>query len=314
MANNDDKEMNLFDFIVLCFKALCSLCKRVCLWIAQLFRLAVQYYWVMIICLLLGVFGAWLWNKPFLTRYTGSVTIRFPEGMKHSVEQGMFRFLTMDGAEKHDLYGLDYDLMRSIKKMRLYNVIDAKHDSIADYVDRDRNIAENDTMDVVMNDRLHITLTMLGNDDYEAFEVALKKFFNTNPVMADNYKRFKDRQVSRLNYFTHEAARLDSFSTYEYFVKPRYFSTETWGNHLITERKIELFYKDVEYVESNKIFLEEQFAATPEVINFQTPFIVTYMPPSWKYCIGILCGGMLGLIGACIVKNRKRIATYLKEK
>ena len=39
---------------------------------------------------------------------------------------------------------LDYEVMEAVKKMRLYNVIDAKNDSIADYVDRDRNIAEND--------------------------------------------------------------------------------------------------------------------------------------------------------------------------
>ena len=81
MAENKDKEMNLFDFIVLCFKALGSLIKKLCVWIAQLFRLAIQYYYVMIICLVLGLFGAWVWNKPFATHYTGSVTIRFPEGM-----------------------------------------------------------------------------------------------------------------------------------------------------------------------------------------------------------------------------------------
>lgn len=314
MAENKDKEMNLFDFIVLCFKALGSLIKKLCVWIAQLFRLAIQYYYVMIICLVLGLFGAWVWNKPFATHYTGSVTIRFPEGMKHAVEQGLFKFLTMDGTEKHDVYGLDYEVMGAVKKMRLYNVIDAKNDSIADYVDRDRNIAENDTMDVVMNDRIHLTLTMLGNKDFAAYEVALKRFFNTDSVLVSNYKRFKERQISRLNYFTHEAARVDSFSTYDYFEKPRYFSAETWGNHLITERKIELYYNDLMLLENNKVFLEEQYAATPEAINFQAPFIITYMPPAWKYCIGIFVGGVLGLIVACIVKYRKKIKEYLKEK
>ena len=81
-----------------------------------------------------------------------------------------------------------------------------------------------------------------------------------------------------------------------------------------TRRKIELYYNDLMLLENNKVFLEEQYAATPEAINFQAPFIITYMPPAWKYCIGIFVGGVLGLIVACIVKNRKKIKDYLKEK
>lgn len=314
MTDNKDKEMNLFDFIVLCCRGLCTLFKKICLWIAQLFRLAVRYYWVMIICLISGVFVAWLWTRPSLTRYNGSVTVRFPEGMKNSVEQGFFKFLTMDSDIKHDVYGLDYETMSVMKKMRLYNVIDAKHDSVADYVDRDHEIAVNDTMDVVMTDRLHVTFTMFGKDDFSSLECALKKFFNSEELLVANYKRFKDKQVRLLDYFTREAARVDSFSTYDYFEKPRYFSTERFGNHLITERQVELHYLDLQYLENRLAYMKEQYDATPEVINFQTPIIVTFMLPVKKYCICVFCGVLLGLIISCIIKYRVRIVAFLKEE
>lgn len=314
MTDNKDKEMNLFDFIVLCCRGLCTLFKKICLWIARLFRLAVRYYWVMIICLISGVFMAWLWNRPSMTRYDGGVTIRFPDGMKHSVEQGFFRFLTMDADIKHDVYGLDYETMGAIKKMRLYNVIDAKHDSVADYVDRERKVAVNDTMDVVMTDRIYVAFTMLGNKDFSSLEKSLKKFFNTEELLVANYKRFKDKQVAMLDYFTREVARVDSFSTYDYFEKPRYFSTERFGNHLITERQVELHYSDLCYLENQLAYMKEQYDATPEVINFQTPIIVTKMLPVIKYCIGVFFGALLGLIVSCILKNRVRIFAFLKEK
>jgi Na+/H+-translocating membrane pyrophosphatase len=67
-------------------------------------------------------------------------------------------------------------------------------------------------------------------------------------------------------------------------------------------------------VMKHKNYLEMQKMATPEVINFQTPFVVYALPRGYKLVAGLLLGGILGLLAALAVKYRGVIVAYLKEK
>jgi hypothetical protein len=86
------------------------------------------------------------------------------------------------------------------------------------------------------------------------------------------------------------------------------------GNYIISERKQELYYDDLLAVLKNRDYVENQVLATPNVINFQTPFILHAMPPVFKYFIGLVCGGVLGLLLALAVKYWAVVVAYLKEK
>ena len=192
-------------------------------------------------------------------------------------------------------------------------MIDCNADSVVDYVDRKHSVALSDTLNLVARDRVHLEVELFGSMNFKPFEIALTNYFNSQPYLVEADRRWKKIQQERLDYFTKEVARLDSFMTYDYFVKPQNLGVE-WESHIISERAQELYYADLLIVLKNKNYLEMQKMSTPGVINFQTPFVVYAMPFIWKYAIGLVVGVVLGLLMSLAIKYREVIVAYLKEK
>lgn len=308
----ENRDMSLFDFILLCFKALSKLVKNVAVLFLGLVRLGLQYFWVVFLFAALGLAGGWLWSKKFATTYKGHATIVYAEGMREVVQEGIIDFLMLPRAEKIE-YGLSEELLDAFSRLDFYNVIDCNADSVVDYIDEDRRVSLSDTIDLVMRDRIHLVLKVKGMDDLTSFEVALKNFFNSQEYLVEADRRCKKIQQERLDYFTKEVARLDSFMTYDYFVRPRYLGVER-GSLIISEREQELYYQDLIIVLKNKNYLDMQNMLTPEILNFQTPFVPYFLPPVYKYAIGLLVGGILGMIVVLMIRYREIIVAFLKEK
>ncbi|MEE1090648.1 MAG: hypothetical protein UH103_04405 [Paludibacteraceae bacterium] len=309
----ENRDMNLFDFIRLCWRALKRGFGQFGVWMLQTIRLGLQYFWIVFPMMILGLLGGWMWSKPAFTLYEGNATVLYADGMRDVVKEGFIDFLTLPKEVKIEQYGLSEENIKDFDRLLFYNVIDCNADSVVDYVDKDRKIEYADTMNIVMHDRTHLVLRLNGSDDFKPFERAFVKFFNEQDYIIAADKRCKAIQRERLAYFTKEVARLDSFSTYDYFVRPRYLGVEK-GNYIISEREQELYYEDMMIVLKNKNYVENQLLATPDIINFQTPFIPYSMPLAFKYLIGLVCGGVLGLLLALAVKYRAVVVAYLKEK
>lgn len=311
---NTEKDMNLFDFMRLCWNATGRGLKRFALFLLQTLRLGLQYFWVVVICVVLsGIFG-WLWTKPFATKFTGDATVLFTRGMRPSVEDALKLFISSDYDLKIQKYGVPDSILSKTKRINIYNVIDAKHDSVADFVDLNYGIQMNDTMDVVMMDRLHIRIVMKGEKDFSSFQTGIARFVNDQPsvVRADEY--CKAKELYKLNYIEREVARLDSFSTHDYFRRPRALGQERWGSMFITERDQELYYEDILIMLDKKDYVENHIAVTPEIVNFQSEFIVSCMPPIFKYAISLFLGLVLGLLVALLIKYRVVVIAYFREK
>jgi hypothetical protein len=308
----ENRDMNLFDFIVLCSKAVVGLCKWVGLLLLQTIRLGLQYIWIVLPFAILGFVGGWIWAKPYATMFKGNATIVYAEGMRDVVHEGLFDFLNLSNERKCE-YGLSLEGISDFDKMYIYNVVDCNTDSVLDFVDRDRIVGMGDTIDAIARDRVHLEIRMLGNSDFKQYEVAMKKFFNSQDYLVQSYNRCKEIQNQRLAYFTKEMARLDSLSSYDYFVGPRYVSLDTEESVTIAKRQ-DLYYDAMIEVMKHKNYLEMQKMATPDVINFQTPFVVYALPRGYKLAFGLVLGGVLGLLVALAVKYRKVIVAYLKEK
>lgn len=304
--------MNLFDFILLCCRAIGRFFKKIGVLLLQAIRLSVQYCWVVIPFAILGIVGGWFWIKPQLTTYEGGVTIIYAEGMRDIVQDGLFDFLNLPNEQKLE-YGLTEEAVEGFRKISIYNIVDCNVDSIADFIDWDREINYTDTLNFVVRDRVHLEIEMFGCNNFKAFEVALFNFFNSQNYLVEANKYCKDIQKQKLDYCTKEVARLDSFSTYDYFLRPRFLGAE-WGNHLISEREQNLYYQDLLIMLKKKNYMEMQVLSTPNVINFQTPFVVKAMPPMYKYLIGLCLGLLVGILVALGVKHRKVVVAYLKEK
>ena len=308
----EHRDLNLFEFVLLCCKAIGRFFKWIVGVILKSLRLSLQYIWIVVPCVVLGIVGAWLWTKPFATTFNGNATIMYAEGMREVVHAGLVNFITLPEVSKKE-YGLNDEYIDAFKGLLMYDVIDCNADTVPDYIDKNRSADLTDTLNVVMRDRVHLVLKLKGVSDFKPFEDALVKFFNTQPYLLEADRRCKKIQQEQLDYFTKEVARLDSFMTYDYFLKPRYLGAE-WGNHIISEREQELYYQDMIIVLKNKNYLEMQKMSTPEIINFQTPFILYSMPIVFKYVIGLFGGVVLGLLLALAVKYKNFIMAYLKEK
>ena len=308
----ENRDMSLFDFILLCFKALSKLVKNVAMLFLSLVCLGLQYFWVVFLFAALGVLAGWLWSKPFATTYKGHSTIVYAEGMREVVQEGIIDFLMLPRSEKIE-YGLSEELLDAFSRLDFYNVIDCNADSVVDYIDEDRRVSLSDTINLVMRDRIHLVLKVKGMDDLTSFEVALKNFFNSQEYLVKAFERCKAIQKDRLDYFTKEMARLDSFSTYDYFERPRSVVMMEHKDFIIGSKQ-SLYYDAMMVVLEHKNHLEMQDMLTPEIINFQTPFVPYFLPPVYKYAIGLMIGGILGMLVALVHRYREIIVAYLKEK
>lgn len=304
--------MNLFDFLLLCCKAIVKFFKNLVVVLLQMIRLGLQYFWIVIPFAVLGFFAGWLWVKPFATTYKGNATIMYTEGMREVVQEGLFDFLNLTLEEKCE-YGMTVEAMGAFDRLNIYNIIDSQADSIADYVDRDRSVGYSDTLDLIMRDRVHLEIKMLGCSDFKPFETALFNFFNSQDYLLQADKRCKQIQNQRLDYYSKEVARLDSFSSYDYFVRPRHLKFGVDKDYEFSTVQ-DLYYDDIMLVMNQKSYLEMQQLSTPNVINFQTPFVVYAMPPGYKYLIGLCVGTLMGLLLSLGVKYRKEVFVFLKER
>lgn len=310
---NDDRDVSLFGFIVLCWRACGRGLKNLGIFILKSFRLAVQYYWIMIIAVALGIGAAAWWSRTEVSTYRGDATIIFTEGMRAPVIDGINLFITRLYADG-ERYGISERQKKAFKKLKYKNVIDAKRDSVPDFVDMYEKISYSDTVDVVMMDRLHLILKLKGEPDFSVYQNAISAFIRDNKAIAAADRYYKTIADARLDYLNREVVRLDSFMIYDYFIKPRHLKVEHWGARVVTEREQKLYHGALLSVISNRDFVKTQIQRTPDVINFQTDFIVTVLPKPWKYVIGIAVGCIIGLLVALLVKYWKRVTAYMKEK
>jgi hypothetical protein len=309
----ENKEMNLFDFILFCCKGLMTSLKKFGVFALATVRFGLRYSWIIVPFVCLGLFGGWLWTKPFATKYKGNATIMYVEGMRDVVNEGLMEFFSSSWKTKKQ-YGLSDDVLEAFDRAMFYNVIDCNTDSVADYVDRDRRISLADTVNGVMRDRVCVEIEMNGEQDFDQFEAALKQYFASQEYLtrADEYcRKIRDE---RLEYLEREVARLDSFSTYDYFVRNDVANFEIITSRYCMSTGKELHYNDVLSVLKHKQYLENQKYFTPEVINFQTPFIVHSLSHLRKYFYGGLAGILLGFGLALMIRYWAEIVAYMKEK
>lgn len=305
------ENMNLFDFMHLAFNKLVALVK----WIFSIFlgavHLCFRYWYVMIICITLGFFAARLWLKPHFTRFKGQTTITFMPGMRQLVEEGLQSYMSQSFETKRDVFELPDSTQLAIRGFSMYNVIDAKFDNQADFIDKNGKVSSTDTTSAIMQDRLAIEFRLKGNYDFASIERSIKKWFNTQDNFTLQDKIHREAVNERVEYLNHEIARSDSFLTYRYFNES---SKVEIFNDVEMEKQSTLLYDEMLTLIQEKQYLERELKQSPEVVNFQTHFYIQTMTPKEKYIIGLISGFALGLIVSLVIRYWANIKQFILKK
>ena len=112
----ENRDMNLFDFIRLCWRALKRGFGQFGVWMLQTIRLGLQYFWIVFPMMILGLLGGWMWSKPAFTLYEGNATVLYADGMRDVVKEGFIDFLTLPKEIKIEQYGLSEENIKDFVK------------------------------------------------------------------------------------------------------------------------------------------------------------------------------------------------------
>lgn len=311
--NKSDKEINLFDFILMGWNAFKRLCLNILNLILRIIRLSIQYFWLTIICVILGIFAGYLWTKPYFTVYHAEANISFSEGMKPYITDGLNLFVSTDHGVLKERYDVPLAGLKNMKKYQVLNIIDAKNDSIPDFVDYSRKIKADDSINVVMPTKLHLYITAKNFYEFDKFQGAMKRFLYDQASIAEADRISKYIEREKLKRYDKEISRLDSLINFEYFERPRAVMAMD-GNIFSLSNNTTLYHEQLLSLIKHRNYLRAHINNNPDIINFDSNFIIYSKRIIEKYAIGLAVGYLLSVILALLIKYRKIVFSFLKEK
>lgn len=305
------ENMNLFDFLRLICNKLALLAK----WILNLFlaltHLCFRYWYVMILCVALGFFGARVWMKPKYTRYHGQATISYVPKMRLIVQEGLQSYLSQSFETKRDVFELPDSVQLAMRKFKMYNVIDARNDFDADYIDKEKKESYTDSALNVMPDHLTITFDLQGCYDFYSLERSLILWFNSQDYFTKPDKRYKQAIRERIEYIQYEIHRTDSFMNHLYFSDAPQIQIY---NDMVIEQRTPLLHDKMLLLYGEMHYLQNLLVLNPDVINFQSHFYVKSLVAKQKYIIGLCSGFVLGILISLLIKYWANVKKFILTK
>ncbi len=331
-------EINLFDFILMCWKVFVDILRKLLFILLKTIRLSIQNIWILIICVLLGFGVAYFAANQNISHYKLESTVTYNEGMEPYVENGLRLFFSSPHYLLRDTYGMKQNILENIEEVNYYNIVDAnvnvrpldipntstppdanirdKTILSPDFVDYANEISNIDSVHVILRDRKRLAITVNGALNINQFKVAIQKFMNDQPEISQADKINRTILENRLKMLNKEVYRLDSLSSYDYFERDKVKNAAGDNSTAIySETKRNVYYDALLVMINKRDYLQRQLMNNPEIVNFQTNFVGCRTIPRLHVLIyGILGGYILGLIIALLWKYRKTIIKFLKEK
>lgn len=309
-------EKNFFDLVL----AFCQWIKRCCLGIVscitRTIRLTIQQWWAVLLGLALCLcVGIWHSSAPRRVFYGEAVMIFAPEARQQVTTQLDFLGSICHNPQMADRLHLENDYANTIHRIRHYNVIDFKNDSIADIIEHKKIGAFfGDTTNVVMPDRLSVRIYLKHETDFKTVCDALQRYFSEQPdiVRIDSVRKANLRDY--IDFCNEELQRIDSLSNYEYFVRNQQLDLQFKQTLVMSERDQELYYTDRETLLRQRQKAEMVLSNNPNVVDFVGPMSACTFPRPWELSLWTIFGYFLGLGFALLAKYRKEIVAYMKEK
>lgn len=307
-------EKNFFDLVMAFCQWLRNCGRGIINCMAATVRLTIRQWWAVLIgmAMFVGV-GLWHSSAPKRTFHGDAVLMFAPEARQNVIAQLDYIGSLCHNPQLADKLQIDSKYANTIHRIKHFNVIDFKNDSVPDIIEY-KKIGSflADTVNVVMPDRVSVRIYLKHETDFATICNALTRYLSEQPDIARIDSTRKAQLHAMLDFYDEELARVDSLSNYEYFVRNQQLDLQFKQTLVMSERDQELYYTDREFLLKQRNKVDAVLQANPDVVNFTAPMSALTFPRPWEMGLWLIFGYFFGLILAVIAKNRKQIVAYIK--
>lgn len=316
-----DKEMNFFDLCVAFGRALVRLCKACWQVLTRMLRLTYHYWWLVITLVILALAAAFYHTRQGNATHRVNA-VAFLNGPTIQQFEEVFAPLSMQQVLPPDSPIEPFIKEKKVHSFTTYRVIDALHDSHADFIDFAGKIKATDTVNVTMHDRLCIQFQMKEKNLKYLPEVehALLTMLNSDPALQQTYATYIVNLREEAAFNHRQALKLDSLTSSYYFnipstVQPLSYSGN--GVNFYGDRRVRLFLQDIykQRERMQQVDCRLQFAVAP--VSLESHFAVDPKPVLGRMkalVLAFLLSWCFACLLAQIIDRRKALAEWLKAK
>ena len=321
MKENNSKEINLLQIILMFFSWLAKLGKRILNFFGYFIRLTYRYSLITFIAIAVSLSVGLYLSRTSAQIYKADAMAMF-YGCEAQTVKEVCKQLE-NSISSNNLYSLATKLSipdsiaENIEKFQSFYVIDYSKDSVADKVDFDNSHPLTDTMNVRMKDRLYFRILSKNINQISEVQTAILNYLNNNPVLKEQYINKKNELSQQIKICDIETQRIDSLAKVSYFKDIDQQLKFENNKLLIGDQRKQLFYNDLLDLQKIKSKAETRLVDFKQPVNMPSGFFVNPIPVNsgLKYgAISILIGYFIALVLSVLIENRKNILNYLNQK
>lgn len=321
---SEEKEMNLFDLCAAFFRWIGRCFMALVRWVGESIRLAWRWWYIVLPVVAIAV-GGGLWYSRMENRIYEVNAIAHLYGptiddvkQVYGVLENALPSYVSEQQSLATLLQVEPAVTESLRKFGTFLVIDAKHDSVADYVDFDRKAKLHDTTNVVMTERINLQFCTKRPDLVPQVGEAIVSYLNRNSSFQSAYAA-KLSLLQREAKFCHDQIeKVDSLTTAFYFEQGTEATMvyDRW-EFLIGSREITLLHPQIFDLFRTTKKVDKQLSLATAPVVLEQGFVIESNPLNGRLkwlAISMVVGYLLGCLLALSVDRRKRIWVWLQHR
>ncbi len=325
MEEKNNRDMNLFDLIALCCRAIGRFFCYIGRAFGKMIRLSYRRWYIVLPVMLVALCLALYWARPSNRMYKAGTMVHLNGITVTDVKQQYDELIkaTPVAISKRQSFAqllqIDDSLALSLSHFKCFNVIDCRKDSVPDIVDFRNKYNIADTVDVVMNDYLYLQFRTKEPDSIASIGAAVIAFLNSNAVLQQSFADYRTVMQQRAQFCQQQIGMLDSLSRNFYFQQTpdKQYIYQGGSSILIGRRELRMLHPQVIYLLDNAMKAEQQLGVAQAPVVPMAEFSLdprAVNGPIKCALIGILIGYLLGCILALLIDQRKTINAWLKKE
>ncbi len=325
MEEKKNNDMNLFDLIVLCCKAVGKLFRCCGHFLKEMLRLSYRRWYIVLPVILVGIAVALFWSRPTNRMYKAGTMVHLNGVQANDVKQQWAALCKATPAfvsrqqSVAQLLQIDDSIAVGLSHFQCFNVVDCKRDSLPDFVDFKNKHSLSDTVDVVMDDYLYLQFRTKHPQEAGATGMAVIAYLNSNPLMQQAFGNYKKSLQQKVVFCQQQIDIMDSITRNFYFQQSpdKQYVYQGGSSILIGKRELRMLHPQILTLMDNTIKDQYLYSIAQAPVVPVADFTVTPVAVNNPLCcsvLGIIIGYLIGCLSALIVEQRKKLHAWLNRK